>query len=391
MIESILLVDDDKNILSALSRQLHRKFDISTACGGPEGLERLKSDGPFAVVVSDMQMPNMDGVAFLSAVKKVSPHTVRIMLTGNADQATAITAVNQGSIFRFHTKPCPVEDLVKALDDGLEQYRLVTAERDLLEKTLAGSVKVFVDVLTLLDPESFRVAQQQRDWVVKLAKRLEVRNPWQLSVGAMLSALGAISIPASIRAKARNDYRLTLEEQTLIDQAPGVARSLLANIPRMEVVSDIVYYQNKGYDGSGYPKDDVKGDDLPLGARLLKILNDLVSASGGKTPCTSAFKTLANQLHLYDEKLFAVVMEFFESDKSDVDVIDTARVTSVAIGALSPGVRIASDIVTKSGKLILAAGQVLTPAQAMIVSNLVSIQELSGEVKVIRPRPKRKT
>ncbi|NIQ03497.1 MAG: response regulator, partial [Nitrospinaceae bacterium] len=94
----------------------------------------------FAVVVSDMRMPDMDGIQFLSRVREHYPQTVRMMLTGYADVKTAMNAVNEGNIFRFMTKPCPPEVFEKVLSAGIEQYRLITAERDLLERTLKGSV-----------------------------------------------------------------------------------------------------------------------------------------------------------------------------------------------------------------------------------------------------------
>ena len=93
MSEKILCVDDDPRILQAFQRQLRKQFHIETAPGGAEGLEAIASSGPFAVIVSDMRMPGMDGIQFLSAVKERAPESVRIMLTGNADQQTAVDAV----------------------------------------------------------------------------------------------------------------------------------------------------------------------------------------------------------------------------------------------------------------------------------------------------------
>src|SRR5262245_27435755 len=101
MNEKILCVDDEPNILEGYQRSLRKDFQIEIATGGTEGLEAMTRNGPYAVIVSDMRMPGMDGVQFLSRVKDISPDTVRVMLTGNADQQTAIEAVNEGSIFRF--------------------------------------------------------------------------------------------------------------------------------------------------------------------------------------------------------------------------------------------------------------------------------------------------
>ncbi len=109
MAEKILLVDDDCNILDAYRRSLSREFLMETALGPEQALKLLAQDDPFAVVVSDMRMPGMDGIQLLNAIKTQSPDTVRVMLTGNADMDTAIKAINEGSIFRFLNKPCAKE------------------------------------------------------------------------------------------------------------------------------------------------------------------------------------------------------------------------------------------------------------------------------------------
>jgi len=105
MNEKILFVDDDLNILHSFKRNLRKHFNIATASGGEEGLEKLTQDGPFAVVVSDMRMPGMNGTQFLSQVREKYPNIVRILLTGQADMKDAIEVVNQGQIHQFLTKP----------------------------------------------------------------------------------------------------------------------------------------------------------------------------------------------------------------------------------------------------------------------------------------------
>ena len=107
----LLCVDDEPNVLDALARQLRQRWDVVTATGGQSGLERLVRDGPFAVVMSDMRMPGMNGAAFLATARTVAKDTVRLLLTGQTEIAAAIAAVNEGHIFRFLTKPCSGETL----------------------------------------------------------------------------------------------------------------------------------------------------------------------------------------------------------------------------------------------------------------------------------------
>lgn len=126
----ILCVDDDRSWLSALERQLRPKFDITTAIGGPAGLEILAGPDSFAVVTVDFRMPGMNGIEFLREARRVSPdNTVALMLTGCAQLDIAVSALHDGQIYRFLTKPCPPELLEATLADCVEKYRAVATER----------------------------------------------------------------------------------------------------------------------------------------------------------------------------------------------------------------------------------------------------------------------
>ena len=134
MNDKILLVDDEAKVLAGIKRQLRKKFQIETALSGEEALKIIDEKGPFAVIVSDYNMPGMNGIDFLCRVKKVDPDTVRMMLTGSADMSTAIAAVNEGSIFQFHPKPCPAETLGKAIKSGVDKYRQTTDSQTQMKK-----------------------------------------------------------------------------------------------------------------------------------------------------------------------------------------------------------------------------------------------------------------
>jgi diguanylate cyclase (GGDEF)-like protein/PAS domain S-box-containing protein len=132
MLTKVLFVDDEPAILEGVSAILRKRFEVTTALGPEKGLEALQGPEPFAVVVSDLKMPGMDGVTFLSKIRKLSPDTTRMVLTGQADVSAAIEAVNRGNVFRFLTKPCSSEVLIQAIEDGLEINRLILSERALL-------------------------------------------------------------------------------------------------------------------------------------------------------------------------------------------------------------------------------------------------------------------
>jgi len=133
----VLCVDDDPLLLAGLVAGLHGRFDVTTAESGREALRLLAAQGPFTVIVSDFRMPGMDGAQFLERAREVAPDAVRILLTGQATLEDAIDVVNQGQIFRFLLKPCPTEVLARNLEDAIDQGRLVTRDRDLLERKLS--------------------------------------------------------------------------------------------------------------------------------------------------------------------------------------------------------------------------------------------------------------
>lgn len=138
MDEQVLCVDDEPAVLAGFERTLGRRCALHTAESGAAGLERIATDGPYAVVVSDMRMPEMDGIQFLSEVHRVSPDSVLVMLTGHGDGQTASAAINEGRIFRFLVKPCDPTRLAQAIDAALEHHRFIIAEKKLMEGLLGG-------------------------------------------------------------------------------------------------------------------------------------------------------------------------------------------------------------------------------------------------------------
>ncbi|MBF0130156.1 MAG: response regulator, partial [Alphaproteobacteria bacterium] len=222
--ERILLVDDDPHLLSALRRQLGDEFALTTASTGKDAVEAVRSAAkeraPFAVALCDMRMPGMNGVETLAAIREAAPDTVRMMLTGHADQETSIQAINRGNILRFYLKPCPAEQLREGLRAGVHQYHLVTAEWDLLERTLTGSLRVLIDALSMNDPVAFAHTARMREWVRALGPALSLPKPWQIEIAATLHEIGRLAIPAEIIAKKASGEALSDLEQALIDRTP---------------------------------------------------------------------------------------------------------------------------------------------------------------------------
>lgn len=267
--EKILLVDDDENLLSGLKRQFYKVFSFDTAVGGYNALLKIKdSPKPYSVIISDMRMPEMNGIEFLKKAKAVSPDSVRIMLTGNADMETAIEAVNKGNIFRFLSKPVEPQNLKITIIAAIRQYKLVIAERDILEKTLNESIRVLVEVLSLVNSLAFHRSSRIKSYTNFIVSQLKTVNTWQFEAAALLSQIGYITIPQEILLKVYNNQELTADEQLIYDNYPEAGAKIIGTIPRMEGVAYMIKNQRKNY------SEFTVANELTLGAQILKAVSD---------------------------------------------------------------------------------------------------------------------
>ncbi len=274
MNEKILFVDDEPDVLATFLRNLRKRFQIVTVSSGKEGLAVMEQQGPFAVIVSDLRMSGLDGTQFLAQAKAASPDSVLMMLTGYVDVQTAFDAVNDGTVFRFLIKPCLLDTLTKALDAGIAQYRLHTAEREVLEQTVKGSVGVLTEILGMVNPAAFGRATRVKDYVRDIATQIKLTNGWQLEVAAMLSQIGCVSIPSDVLEKAYAGESLTPDEQDLLASHPAVGSKLIAHIPRFESIAWIIEAQQlpfSAYTGTH----NAPNAEAALGAQILKVAVDL--------------------------------------------------------------------------------------------------------------------
>jgi response regulator RpfG family c-di-GMP phosphodiesterase len=304
--EKILFVDDEPLVLEAYRRQVGRKFQIECAAGGEEALLMLKGQESYAVIVSDMHMLGMDGIQLLTKARELSPDTVRMMLTG-ADHQTAINAVNEGSVFRYLSKPCPAPTLEAALDAALAQYRMAVAERTLLSTTLTGAVKILTGVLATVRPVAFGRTERVRTTVRRIGKKLLPNQTWRCELSALLSQMGCIGIPEDVLARAYAGRRLEAKDELLYLQHPQAGYELVKNIPRLEEVAQIILQQDKNFDGTGNPDDGVAGEQIPLEARILKVALDFDTLTFGGKSIPNALAEMNNRHGHYDKQVLDVV------------------------------------------------------------------------------------
>lgn len=377
-----LFVDDDKKVLATFRRNLNDDFEIFTATSAMQGLEILQSEGPFAVVVSDLKMPEMDGIEFLSRVRKQHRDTVRVILTGYADLDAAIAAVNQDQVFRFLTKPCDNELMMRTLETSIEQYRLVTAERELLQGTLRSSIKVLTDILSLLRPEVYGRVSRIVPYVRKIARDMEDASTWKAETAARLALLGYITLPDKIIKRVDAGRSLCAEEMEIYAQHPQVAAGLVSTIPRMAPIARIITYQEKFYDGSGIPHDEVRKDDIPLEARILKVVLDfdkLVHSTAESK--MDALETMRQRHASYDPRVLETLKRILGDEAR-------YRVLNVPVKELREKMILMKDIsLSRGGKTVkvLSRGQEITPMAKAYLRKYLDQGYIGKSVQVIEP------
>ncbi len=372
MVKRILFVDDDPRVLQAFERQFYKQFEIRTAIGPEVGLQVLASDGPFAAVVSDLRMPGMNGIEFLTRVRQNAPDTVRVMLTGDADLSAAMSAVNEGKIFQFLTKPCPSDMLVRTLESALEQHRLITAERELLENTLRGSIGVLSEILGLVNPQAFSRAQRIRRYVQHIVETLNLPDRWQYELAAMLSQIGCVTVPPDTLEKFYKQQPLNAAEQSILSSQNQVGHNLLAKIPRLESVAQMVAEQKSAWsEKPGVP------ELVRTGAQLLRIASDCDEQVMRGVPFATVLAQMATSRDYYSPFITALQKLQVEESKSETRWLNLVQ--------LKPGMIVSAGIYSQTGLLLLAKGQEVTESAIARLTSFASLFGIIEPISVIVP------
>ena len=363
--QKVLFVDDEAAILDSFRVMLRRRFDVYTAVGPQEGLKVIQGPEKFAVVISDLKMPGMDGITFLSRVRELAPDTVRMMLTGFADVEVAMSAVNKGQVFRFLTKPCDQETISGAITAGLEQYRLVTAEKELLRGTLRGSIQVLTEALSLANPEAYGRANRIKALTRRLAKAAGIPLTWEMDLAAMLSHIGCMALPRLVLEKIASGKQLTPDEQRLYNSHPAVGAGLIEHIPRLERVAQIIGKQHDRYDVCS-------AEGCDLNASILKIATDFDLLEGRGMAPADIIGNMSKDAGCYDPVLMAALETAVGRDAGYV-------LKRVTLAELEVGMVLEEGIFSDQGLLLLAKGSEITDMA------LQRMKQASNSFQVVEP------
>jgi hypothetical protein len=314
-------------------------------------------------------MPVMDGLEFLRRARALSPASVHIMLTGNADLQSAVQAVNDGHIFRFLMKPCPEGALASALAAAVAQYRLQQAEREVLEQTLKGSVQLVTEVLTLGEPAALSRALRARRLAAALVAALRVSDGWQIELAALLSQVGQTALGAA-----------SDEVPDLPANAAGdAAHTLLGGIPRLEIVAEMIRRTPTTLADADAAADFARLDRVAAGSQILhaaleidRLLEQSCVADG------DAVAQLLEASGCYHPAVPAAVRVMPWPERDAVPRV-------VGIAALEVGMLLREDLRHENGRLLVAAGQAITLPLLLRLRRVASQWPDQPSVKVLVP------
>ena len=293
-IERILVVDDEEPIREIISSMLNAAgYKTRQAASGMEALAILNATGEFELVLSDLMMAELDGIALLERAKEKYPDMPVIMVTAVHDISVALAAIRNGA-YDYLLKPFEREQLLAIVRRALEHRRLKLENRAYqsnletlvaarteqlrqamndLERSYDITLEALGDALDLKDAETEGHSKRVTAFTIAIARAmgLSAERIRIIARGAFLHDIGKMAIPDAI---LRKPGALTAEETEIMREHCFRGYQMLKKIPFLAEASEIVYAHQERYDGTGYPRG-LKGDEIPLGARIFSIADTL--------------------------------------------------------------------------------------------------------------------
>jgi CheY-like chemotaxis protein len=340
----VLCVDDDGFMLNVLTRTIGADYEVLTSNSGAEALQLMENSEPIQVVVSDHRMPGLSGAQFLQAVRDKHPLIVRILLTGETDLVEAVTAMNQAGLFRFLLKPGTRPVLLDTLQAAVAQYQLQVAERELLQKTLLGTMRALSDVLAIANPTAFGHVSRIQELALGVAAQLKLPDQWPLEFASVAAQLGHIALPERTLNRLYAGETLSPAESAQVAQSALVAERVLKRIPRLDPVVDILSRLAAGRtsDGPRAPES--------TGAEILRVVSAYEALERTTPSRDTAVHRLRAQAGRFDSEVLKALTELLGLEDAGDETID------VPIGRVCIDMIVAEDLRTRTGVLLVPKG-----------------------------------
>ncbi len=340
----------------------------------------------FSAVVADLHLTEGGGVAFLRVIRRLQPDAVGVLLCPAAERNEAIEAVRLGDAFRYLVKPSESADILQTLEQCGVRHQTLCEQRPHLERCLEGSLQVLKELMQSADSKTFDRSQILRDYVRSFYRSLDasLSVPEEVELAAMFRAVGTLAVPGMVLHKARTGRELNVEERKLLEAMPEVGARLVARIPGLEMVARIIQYQAKGFDGSGFPADGVEGTEIPFGARLIRVMSDILRLEATGLHRQKALAQLELDARLYDPEILRVCHSRWRSPSQRQYERVNRAVPMEDLGLLDV---LAKPLLTTTKMLIAPDGTLITRVLLKKIRDFEHLGLMSESVEIIVLRP----
>jgi len=367
---SIMVVDDNPANLKLLEQMLaQREYTVHSFPRGLAALNRA-TENPPDLILLDINMPEMNGYEVCERLK-ANPKTSDIpvvflsALTATQDKVKGFRA---GGV-DYVSKPFEFAEVLARVDTHVKLKRAQQAERDLLENTLNGAVGTLWELVQLTSPLLAARSQTIREIMTCLIKRMEINDAWEYELAARLCLLGCITLPEEVFEKAYRGAALSPEEEKMFCAHPETAGRLVAKIPRLEGVAEIIRRQQR-------PDEEPPNSNQPIrGARLLHLALEVDMRLYRSVPLQAALNQVKMSASYYEPAMLSALDSYSQAAVE-------FEVQSAFIRDLRAGMRLDQDVLTKTGLFIFKAGTVLTDAWVERLGNFLKSQGVQEPLRV---------
>jgi response regulator RpfG family c-di-GMP phosphodiesterase len=372
--QTLLIVDDSESAIQALEALLlplgHRTL---VARSGQEALEIARVEKPDMMLL-DVMMPGMNGFEVCQAIR-TDPETRDlpvVMVTALQDRESRITGLNVGAD-DFLSKPVDRLELRTRVRATLraDRYRRQLEQRQAQTDTLGGAIALMRDILSMAEPTIFGQSQRMERMARDLGQEIGYSPLWELEVATLLAQVGRVTIPNEVNALAETPHKLNAKEKRLLQSVPDIGSSLLGHIPGFERISEIVGYQDKRFDGTGYPAGQRSGKDIPLGSRIIRLVRDVLKGEEGGLNRRAALRQCEDMPGHHDPDLLELATTLFTEQAVALELLP--------LRDLRPGMLTCSSIMDSTGRVMVAPGLELTAPL------LKSLENFHARVGLIEP------
>ncbi|HJW72614.1 MAG TPA: HD domain-containing phosphohydrolase [Geothrix sp.] len=382
--QTILLVDDSPEDVRLLVDLLRGHYRVEVATDGARAIGLAGSSEPPDLILLNLMMPDMDGFEVCRRLK-ADPGTRGIPVLFLAamgdvqDEAHGFAA----GCADYITKPFSAPVVLARIRIHLKQRQLLLSERELLEKTLMESLAAILELIAMTNPNAATWNHQLGELCEQVALRMGVEEPWRVGLAGVLSRIGTLAVPEAILAKVKSKALLNSEERQIYTRVPEVGYNLLKHIPRLEDVAEMVHYSQKNFRGGGFPPDERTGEDIPLGARILRVCLDFLKATSRREDRQKLVADMLHNLTLYDAEVVFALQAVVETGRFDAPAAEEEGETrDMPIECLMEGHVLDGSVETEDGQILLREGTILTFGHVEKLKNYSLIGAIRGPIPI---------